>query len=318
MKAYTLLLGLVLTSSFAHATTVSSCDRQLNFTKPPERAVSHDINLTEMMFALGLQDRMVGYSGISGYLKLTDKFKQQAGNLPQLAEKTPSIENLLAVNADFFFAGWNYGMRPGGPLTPHTLKPFDISVYELTESCIHIMSKKAANFSDVYNDLLNLGTIFGVEEKAKSLVESLKAEIADIASITANKEKPVSVFLYDSGQDAPFTAGAFAIPNAMIEAAGGVNIVNDLPSSWAKTNWETVAERNPEVIVIVDYGKTTAAQKIAFLQQHPGLSHVSAIKNQRFVTIDYAEATPGIKNVAATRKLAEAFHPALFRSKPER
>ena len=61
--------------------------------------------------------------------------------LPELSSKYPSKEVLIGADADFFFAGWNYGMKVGGPVTPETLKPFGIKVYELTESCTHIMKK---------------------------------------------------------------------------------------------------------------------------------------------------------------------------------
>ena len=295
---------------------VESCDRTLHIKKTPSRAISHDVNLTEMMFALGLQDKMVGYTGISGWQKLTSEFKEAAKGLPQLAEKTPTMETLLAADTDFFFAGWNYGMRAGGPLTPHTLSPFGIPVYELTESCIHIMKKKPSSFDDVYQDILNLGIIFDVEPLSKYLVAKFKTEVIDIVNKTKNIHRPVSVFLYDSGKASPFTAGAFAIPNAMIEAAGGRNIMDDLQSSWARTNWEIIVDRNPDIIVIVNYGKTTAANKIEFLMEHPALSNVSAIINHRFVTLEYSEATPGIRNVGATLRLAKAFYPQVFRSEP--
>lgn len=314
MKNICVLIAILLLTELASADnkTVESCDRNLSVEKTPSRAISHDINLTEMMFALELQGKMVGYTGISGWQKLTPEFKKAAGILPQLAEKTPTIETLLAVNADFFFAGWNYGMRAGGPLTPSTLKPFDIAVYELTESCIHIMKKNPSSFNDVYQDILNLGVLFDVEPRAEKLVNQLKTEISKIEATTKHIQHPVKVFLYDSGKSAPFTAGQYAIPNAMIEAAGGTNILNDIQSSWTRTNWETVVERNPDIIIIVNYGKTTAEQKIAFLSAHPALSDVNAIKNHRFVTLEYNEATPGIRNVEATQRLAKAFYPKEF------
>ena len=61
------------------------------------------------------------------------------------------------------------------------------------------------------------------------------------------------VFLYDSGEDKPFTAGRYAIPNAMIETAGATNIMNDMPTSWGTTSWETVAARNPQFLILLDY-----------------------------------------------------------------
>jgi iron complex transport system substrate-binding protein len=115
------------------------------------------------------------------------------------------------------------------------------------------------------------------------------------------------MFVYDSGEDTPFTAGRYAMPNALIEAAGGTNIMNDLEKSWAKVGWEPVVERNPEVIVIVNYGNVTATEKRAFMMNNPAFAEMDAVKNDRFVTLEYVEATPGPRNIAAVKTLAEAF-----------
>ncbi len=82
-------------------------------------------------------------------------------------------------------------------------------------------------------------------------------------------KEPVRVFVYDSGTEKPFTSGRFGIPTAMIEAAGGINIMEDVEKSWTEVSWEPVIDRNPEVIVIVDYGDVTAEQKIAFVKENP-------------------------------------------------
>ena len=292
---------------------VNSCQRTLSFDSPPKRAISHDINLTEMMFALELQSSMVGYSGVDGWHKASKAFKQAAQHLPQLSPKAPSVEQLVQAKADFLFAGWNYGLKVGGPLTPAALKPFGITVYELTESCIHIMKKRPSDFEDVYQDLMNLGKIFQVENRAQKLIKQYKTQIKQLTSITQNISKPISVFLYDSGQDAPFTAGKYAIPTAMITAAGGHNIMDDLNSSWIRARWEDIVVRNPEFIVIVNYGKVTVEEKIQFLKQHPAMKHVAAVKNHRFAVLNYNEATPGVKSFNATEHLAHSFHPQLFK-----
>ena len=140
-------------------TKVQSCNRTVTFDKSPSRAISNDVNLTEMMLVLGLADRMVGYTGISGWNKLDPEMREGVKELPELSEKYPSKEVLVGADADFFFAGWNYGMKVGGEVTPETLEPFGIKVYELTESCTHIMKKNKASIEDMYNDLLNLGKI---------------------------------------------------------------------------------------------------------------------------------------------------------------
>ncbi len=308
MKYIIPTLAAMLISSTAFAeTTVKSCDRDITFDSPPKAAVSNDVNLTEMMLVLGLADHMVGYTGISGWKTLDEEMRAGVEQLPELAPKYPSKEVLIGADADFYFAGWNYGMKVGGEVTPDTLEPFGIKVYELTESCTHIMSKNSASMDDMYNDLLNLGAIFDASDKAEALVAEYKAELKSFTDGLAKLDAAPRVFVYDSGEETPFTAGRYAMPNALIEAAGGVNIMNDFEKSWATTGWENVVERNPEVIVIVNYGKVTAEQKRDFMMSNPAFADIDAVKNDRFVTLEYVEATPGPRNINAVKKLAEAF-----------
>ena len=287
-------------------TTVQSCDRSVSFDAPPTRAISNDVNLTEMMLVLGLADRMVGYTGISGWKTLDEEMREGVEELPELSSLYPSKEGLVGADADFFFAGWNYGMRVGGEVTPETLAPFGITVYELTESCIHVMAKDKASIDDMYIDLLNLGRIFGVEDRASDLVDGYRADLAAFSE-TLETGEPLRVFVYDSGEDAPFTAGRYAMPTALIEAAGGTNIMDDFEKSWATVTWEEVVERNPEVIVIVNYGDVTAEQKREFMMSNPAFANLDAVKNDRFVTLEYVEATPGPRNIRAIKTLAQAF-----------
>ncbi|MEL7116278.1 MAG: ABC transporter substrate-binding protein [Pseudomonadota bacterium] len=306
-KTLTSALALIALGGMAAAeVTVDSCNRSVTFDAPPERAVSNDVNLTEMMLVLGLADRMVGYTGISGWKTLDEEMRAGVEELPELSAKYPSKEVIIGADADFFFAGWNYGMKVGGEVTPETLAPFGVQVYELTESCTHIMQKEKASIEDMYNDLLNLGKIFDVEAKAMELVEGYRADLADFTGGLETGD-PLRVFVYDSGEDTPFTAGLYAMPTALIEAAGGTNVMDDFEKSWGTVTWEAVVEKNPEVIVIVNYGNVTAEEKRAFMMSNPAFADIDAVKNDRFVTLEYVEATPGPRNIRAIKTLAEAF-----------
>ena len=306
------ILSLCITMLFSSAlslvaqTQVQSCNRTVTFDTPPTKAISNDVNLTEMMLVLGVADRMVGYTGISGWNKLDPEMREGVKELPELSEKYPSKEVLVGADADFFFAGWNYGMKVGGEVTPETLEPFGIKVYELTESCTHIMKKDKASIEDMYNDLLNLGRIFGEEERAADIVQEYRTELLEETK-GLDVSSPVRVFVYDSGEDTPFTAGLYAMPTALIEAAGGTNIMNDFQKSWGTVTWEAVIDRNPEVIVIVNYGSVTAAQKRDFIMSNPAFASIDAVKNDRFVTLEYVEATPGPRNINAVKTLINAF-----------
>lgn len=304
---FTTLTALLLANTAMAQTTVQSCDRTVTFDAPPQAAISNDVNLTEMMLVLDLADRMVGYTGISGWRTLDAEMTAGVEELPELSAKYPSKEVLIGADADFFFAGWNYGMKVGGEVTPEILDTFGIAVYELTESCIHIGAKDAASMDDMYNDLRNLGAIFDVPERAEVLIEGYQTELATFLEEQPALDATPRVFVYDSGEDVPFTAGQYAMPNALIEAAGGTNIMNDLAKSWATVGWETVVERNPEIIVIVNYGEVTADQKREFMMSNPAFADIDAVRNDRFVVLEYVEATPGPRNIAAVKTLAAAF-----------
>ncbi len=308
MKYLPIAMALTCAAGVAAAeTTVQSCNRTVTFDSVPKAAISNDVNLTEMMLVLGLTDHMVGYTGISGWKTLNEEMRAGVEALPELSSKYPSKEVLIGADADFYFAGWNYGMKVGGEVTPETLAPFGIDVYELTESCIHIGEKAKVSMDDMYADLLNLGQIFDVEAKAQTLVDGYKAELAAFVADLAPLDTPARVFVYDSGEDKPFTAGRYAMPTALIEAAGGQNVLDDFEKSWATVVWEEVVERNPEVIVIVNYGDVTAAQKREFMMSNPAFADIDAVKNDRFVTLEYVEATPGPRNINAIKTLATAF-----------
>ncbi|MRG56048.1 ABC transporter substrate-binding protein [Phyllobacterium sp. SYP-B3895] len=315
MKKALIALALTLLSAPAYAfpVTVDSCGTPLTFDAAPKRAVIQDINMSEMAFALGLQPSIVGVTGITGWYKLDEAFKKQQGSIPELAPKYPTIENLVAANPDFFFAGWYYGMKPGGDVTPDTLAPYGIKTLVLTESCVHLdKNRPAASMDLLYGDIEKLGKIFGREAESDKLVSGWKAELAAIkGKISGNGD--TRVFLYDSGEDKPFTAGKFAMPSALIREAGGVNIMDDMETSWGTTSWETVAARNPQFLVLLDYQDDAGYQKLLnFLKSHPAMKETDAVKNERFVALRYAEITPGPANIEAIGKIARAMHPEAF------
>jgi len=308
-----LLLGIATTvfanAAIADSITVDNCGDSLVFDKVPERIVVHDMNMTDMAFALELQDKIVGLTGLTGWYKTSPEFDQLRGDIPELAPKYPTMENLISVDPDMFFAGWYYGMRPGGDVTPDTLAPFGIKTMILTESCVHLDPyRPAANMDLLFNDILRLGEVMQVEDKAQKLVSGWKADLAMIEKQTANLDR-IRVFLLDGPADAPFTAGKFAIPDAMIKAAGGINVTHDLDTSWGRTSWEAVAAANPEFLVLLDYQTGNGAKDtFRFLEEHPVMSQTDAVRNERWIGLRYEELTPGPANIEAISKMAQSMH----------
>lgn len=291
------------------AQTVDNCGEPLVFETTPERLVVHDMNMADMAFALGLQDRIVGLTGITGWYKASPEFNALRGDIPELAPKYPTVENLVAIDPDLFFAGWYYGMRPGGEVTPDTLAPFGIKTMILTESCVHLdKDRPEASMDLLFEDILRLGKVMKVESRAEVLVAGWKHQLASIQEQTADLPKP-RVFLLDGPADAPFTSGKFAIPDAMISAAGGLSVTHDLETSWGRTSWEAVASANPEFLILLDYQTGNGANDtFQFLQDHPLMSLTDAVRNNRWIGLRYEELTPGPANIEAIEKLAKAMH----------
>ncbi len=299
------LLGLC-TSAAAYPVSVDSCGETLTIAAAPRRAVVHDLNMTEMMLALGLRESLVGVTGISGWYKTGPEFKAALGNVPELAPKYPSMEVLLAAAPDFFFAGWYYGMNPGGEVTPSTLARQGVPTLVLSESCIHLgKPRPTATMDLLYADMLKLGAIFNKSAQATALISQWKQRLAALQPPAASR--PLRVFLYDSGEDKPFTAGRHAIAHAMIEAAGGRNVMADLAASWAHASWETVATRNPQFLILLDYQDGSGPERLLrALQAHPAMRGTDAVRQRRFVALRYGELTPGPANIGAIEKLAAA------------
>ncbi len=303
------LIATLSSGALAGGITVDNCGTPLVFDHAPEKIVVHDMNMTDMAFALGLQDKIVGLTGITGWYKTSPDFDALRGDIPELAPKYPTVENLVAAETDMFFAGWYYGMKPGGDVTPDTLEPFGIKTMILTESCVHLdKTRPEASMDLLFDDVLRLGKVMQVEDKAETLVADWKRELTAIEAKTTELEKP-RVFLLDGPADAPFTAGKFAIPDAMIAAAGGINVTHDMETSWGRTSWEVVAAANPEFLVLLDYQTGNGAEDtFTFLQEHPVMSLTDAVKNERWIGLRYEELTPGPANIKAIAKMAQAMH----------
>ncbi|EFL90797.1 ABC transporter substrate-binding protein [Ahrensia sp. R2A130] len=315
MTRFMIALAMALMAGTAHAApvTVDNCGKPLTFDKTPERMVVHDINMSEMAFALGLQDRMIGVTGITGWYKTSAEFEKKLGDIPELASKYPTLENLVAASPDTLFAGWYYGMKPGGDVTPDTLAPQGIKTIILTESCVHLdKGRKPASMDLLFTDIERLGAIFDKEDEADALISAWKTQLAGIEKSVGDTDAK-RVFLYDSGADKPFTAGKFAITTAMIEAAGGTNVTADMHTSWGTTSWEAVAAANPEFLILLDYQTGDGAEGLlAFLKEHPVMKYTDAVKNERFIKLRYEELTPGPDNIDAIAKIAQAMHPEAF------
>ena len=304
------------TAATGYPVTISNCGSSLTFTKAPTRAVSNDINTTEDMLALGLASHMVGDFGVNGDgpagKPIPTEYEADFAKVRDVSPDYFTLESLVGLTPDFLFAGWNYGLSVGTTLTPQNLSKYGVKTLALTESCAHVdTATESVSINDTYQDLTNLGEIFGVEARARQLIASMKSQVA-AAENAVSGLKPVTVFDYDSGTSAPFTGPGLAMPTAEIAAAGGVNIFAGLKQTWTSVSWEQVVAADPQCIVINDYGTPTAAQKEQFLETSPITKNLTAVKNRCFLPLSYDEVTPGPRNAEAVTALAKWLHPSAF------
>lgn len=298
-------------TSKSEPVTVTNCGEQVTFDKVPSKVVTNDTGITELMFALGLRDRMAGYvvDGADTADRRTSPWKADFESAKHLSDKI-SKEVVQGANADVVFAGWNYGFSESTGFTPDALKQLGIATYQLTEACRNGVGKQRGimpALDALYTDLRNLGKIFRVEAKAEELIKGYQQQIDNAAKLMAGKPRP-KVFLYDSGQDQPFTSGRNAAPQDVIGKAGGDNIFGDLNDSWTTVNWETVVQRDPDVVLIVDYADgdfNTPEQKQAFLEGFAPLRNSPAVKNKRFYALPYAALVESPRNPASIEAFAK-------------
>lgn len=296
------------TDARSSTVTLTNCGREVTFDKVPERVVTNDVGITELMFALGLEDRMAGFAMPDDKGDLSGvPWKDGYDKVKWLSKDQLTKENALDARADLVFAGWNYGFREDSGFTPDALKKLGIPSYVLTESCHNGRTESSRGIMPpldaLYTDLTNLGKLFGVQQRAATLIAGFQKEVAQVRAQAPAAGDRLKVFLYDSGQDQPFTSGRYAAPEQIISEAGGVNVMHDVQDSWTTVGWESVVRRDPDVIVICDYGDVSAEQKKKFLLSYAPLRNVSAVKHQRIFVLDYVDLVESPRNPSAIARL---------------
>ncbi|GHF97117.1 ABC transporter substrate-binding protein [Streptomyces zaomyceticus] len=283
--------------------TVTNCGVKTTYQAPPQRAVTMNQHVTEVMLALGLEKSLVG----TAYLDdaVLPAYKKAYDSVPVLAKEYPSKEALLAANPDFVYGGYSSAFAAKDGRGRDDLKRAGIDTRLNTEYC----PTGSPSVDDLYREVRETGRTFGVPDRAETWIKEARATVAATGKRLKDVE-PVSVFVYDSGDKTAFTAGGKGIGNELITRAGGVNVFADLDKPFGDATWEQVVARKPEVVVIYDYGSTTVEQKKKRLLDDPALKDVPAIKNRRFAVMPLSDTVLGVRVPAAVDKLAAQLHPA--------
>lgn len=284
-----------------------NCGVTTTYDAPPTRAVTLTSNATELMLDLGLEGSMVGTS----YLRnrpIGERYAAAYATVPVLAPGQPSLEQLVAVEPDLVYSGYPDGFSESNGHTRPRLAELGIRTHLNPESC----TEGRSGFDDLFAETERIGAIFGVPERATDRVAEMRARLDTVADRLGMVE-PVPVFVYNSGADAPRTAGGKAILTEIIERAGGRNVFADLDERWGVVSWEQVADRAPAVVLIYDYLDPSVESKIATLRSTPAIAGIPALDADTFPTVPLSEAQPGPRSVDAVERLARELHPDRFR-----
>ncbi len=289
---------------------IDNCGVSTMYAQPPRRAVALNQAATELMLALGLQGRLVGTAYLDD--QVLPEFAAAYQRLPVLAAKYPSQEVLLAARPDFIYAAYPsaYDATGIGSRTDWTGRRVD--TYLSPAGCLDKGRSSAVSLELIFVELREIARIFGVSARAEALIDGYRAELKAVRDRIGTISPPPRVFWYDAG-DPPQVGACCGAPNEILRLIGATNIFRDTPGSWTTVSWEAIIARNPTVIVLANASWSTATEKRRLLLSRKALVGVDAIAHGRFVEIDFSYTTPGIRNVAAVRTLAEAIYPERFR-----
>jgi iron complex transport system substrate-binding protein len=294
--------------------TVYSCEEPVTFESIPQRAISMDTNMTEMMLALGLEDQMVGY-WISG-VEVGEEFQDQIEGLELISDvlwPPPSMEVILSFDPDFVFGAWEYNFSEESGVNPQKLEQAGVKTYVLSESCVATGVKPNEFIDSTYDDILNLGKIFKVEDRAQELVDEMKGNIQEVQEKIGDIERPLRGFYYGGGADAAFTAGKYAMVTKMMKSVGAENILGDVEDDWIPSaGWETIIERDPEFIMIDDTPWESAQARIDTLESLPQLESITAIQEKIYIVFPWTYILPGMQMDNGITLLASELYPDKF------
>mgnify|MGYP002626883781 CR=1 FL=1 len=305
-----LTLGVFGTGALAEEPVViENMGIETTYEQAPETAVTLSYSIAEIMVALGLQDKIVA-TAPSMYIldQVSEQYRDAVGALPLLEGDygVPSLETVLDTNAEFVY-GDAYSFYASSVGTAEDFQNAGVKIYATEGTYV-----SDPTFENTYNDILNLGRIFRVEDRAEVLVAELREREAAVAEKVKGLE-PVPVFYYDSdtgGGVSMFTIGNTGLQLYMLELAGCKNIFDDVEGDFVFVSWEDVIERDPEYIIVCDYyGSGYAEEKIAEMKANPETAEMDAVVNDRFIVVSGLAMFPSLENTDVVEQLAEAVHP---------
>lgn len=282
--------------------SVTSCDFTTKVDAAPEKAVTVFQGATEVMLALGLEDRVIGTYGLDD--AVAPQWEAAYKSIPVIkGDNSPAREYLLGQKADFVYGAYISAFDDKAAGSRQELAKLGVASYVSPFSCGTPEKSKRASFENVWAEVSDIATLFDVEDRADKLIAEQKTELAKIEAAKAGEG--LSIFWYDSGDKTPYVGVGTGAPQVIIDTVGATNPFADIKGNWKDVSWEKVIKADPDVIVFADASWSTTKEKIAYLENDPALSKLRAVKTKSFVSIPFSETTPGVRVLDGAAHVSE-------------
>jgi iron complex transport system substrate-binding protein len=266
--------------------------REVTLNGHAQQIVSLAPSNTEILFAIGAGDQVIGRDQLSDFPAEAEKVTDIGPAFQEL-----NTELIVSLKPDLVLAA-----EINTPEQVKQLEDLGLTVYYL---------KNPHSLEEMYGNLEIVAQLTGHEEETATLIESLKQRVAVVDEKIAPISSRPSVFYELDGTDPakPFTAGKDTFITLLIERAGGQNIAADL-EGYPQLSLEQVVSADPAFIILGDARYGVSPESIA---QRPGWENLSAVKNGQVVPFnDDLVSRPGPRLVDALEELAKLLHPELF------
>ena len=290
-----------------HPVALRNCDREVRVERPPERVVTINQPATELLLTLGLADRMVG--SVSWNDPVAPALAEANAKVPVLSRQFASFERVLETEPDFVYATFDWSFTDAGVAPRDRFEQLGVATYQSSSECGGQEARREAplTIDDLYAEIGELARIFAIERRGERLVRSLRERLARAAG--GLDAGGLSLAWWYSATKAPYIAGCCGAPGIVTRAIGARNAFADSRQLWPEIGWESLLERDPDVLVLADLTRgddgDSAAAKIAFLESDPVARRLTAVRRRRYVVLAGSDMDPGLRTVDAVETVAD-------------
>jgi len=280
---------------------IDALGREVEVTSRPTRVVSLMPSITEILFTLGLGEYVVGVTTYCNYPPEVVELVNQGKVATVGGPWTVDLEKVVSLRPDLVLAMVSPHARLREKFEELGLKVFFLG--------------SARDVNDVVVSIRLVASIFGVEERARSVIRTIEESVAKVTSAIAGASKPRVLYLIGPPSWGLYSAGGDTFIGWLIETAGGSNIAK-VYSSWPRLSREFIASKDPEVVIISSMEANAEAIYEDIVANLPELLESTAWRTGRVYLItgeaDDMVVRPGPRIGKALELLAQLIHPEIF------